>query len=126
MTPWQSVPVGSRIVRNDLNTGPTDAVVVLEQQEAVPVAAIAVVLDQIQEIARVVFRVAFGVGLDVERDVDVVRRHHVHQRRNHFVDVAVGPPPTDVDRAGAGFGNPARVPLHHGGRSRIVQPSAGR
>ena len=101
------------------------SVAVLEQQEAVPAAAIAVVLDQIQEVARVVLRVALGVRLDVERDVNTVRGHHVHQARNHFVDVAVGPPPAHIDRAGAGLGNPLRVPFHDDGRSRIVESKRG-
>ena len=97
------------------------AVLVLVQQEAVPMPAIAVGANQGEQIARVVLGMVRRVGLDVEGDVDVVRRHHVHQRRDHLVDIAVGSPPADVDRADAGVGNPPRVPLDHRGRARIVE-----
>ena len=101
------------------------AVFVLVEQEAVPVAAVAVGLDQRQHIARVVAGVVVGVRFHVEGDMDVVRLHHVHQRRDHLVDVAVGPPPADVNRADSCLRNPARVPFHHRGGSRIVQSERG-
>ena len=61
------------------------------------------------------------VRLQVERHVDVVGAHDVHQERHGAVGVVARTPPAHVDGADPGIGHPPRMLLEHSRRPRIVR-----
>ncbi len=87
---------------------------VLQQEECVPASAVAVSSDQIFDIVRVREAAVIAIRLEMKRHTDVVGSHHVHERGDHSIGVAVAAPPAHVDRAGAGVFDPASVLFHHG------------
>ncbi len=102
-----------RIVRNDLNTGRHAAVALVEQEERVPPALLAVLTQQEHHIVGVRARAVVAVRFEMERHLDVVIAHHVHHPRHREIGVVPAPPPAQVDRADAGLGHPARVLFQH-------------
>ena len=122
--PWQSVSVRGRMVRNDLKPVPGRSISVVNSSIASQPGAVAVAADQIFDVAGIGQRAVTAVRFEVKRDAQIVRRHHVHQRRNEPVDVAALPPPAHVDRAGTRVLDPPGVLLEDRRGRRIGTPRA--
>ena len=105
-----------------LEDGPEAAVGVAGKQERVPVPPLAVLAQQVEDVARVVARAVVGVGLERERGLEVVRAQHVENERDGPVLPALAAPPRQGDGPDAGLADPARVLLEDGRLPDVVGP----
>ena len=87
---------------------------------------LAVLGQEVVNVGGVLLGALLAVGLEVERHLEAVVPHHVHDDGDALILEAAPSPPAQIDRAHTGFHHPARVLRDHDGVSRIVnEPGNG-